>query len=137
MQYFKEPSNMHKAAQMAHLYMTHMLNKAQEMQEEEINLHEELGHLQLAIEDERNKFKKVETIGGLVGPEGGFSKEERDKLKQCSFVTPISLGPYTLRSDTAAVAILSMLRMMVNNEDQSLVQEQKEEALERNFKVST
>ena len=59
-QYFKEPSNMHKAAQMAHLYMTHMLNKAQEMQEEEINLHEELGHLQLAIEDERSKVKKVE-----------------------------------------------------------------------------
>ena len=45
---------------MAHLYMTHMLNKAQEMQEEELNLHEELGHLQLAIEDERNKIKKVE-----------------------------------------------------------------------------
>ena len=51
---------MYEAAQMAHLYMMHMLSKAQEMQEEEINLHEELGHLQLAIEDERNKLKKVE-----------------------------------------------------------------------------
>ena len=51
---------MHEAAQMAQLYMTHMLNKAQEIQEEEINLHEELGHLQLAIEDKRNKLKKVE-----------------------------------------------------------------------------
>ena len=30
------------------------------MQEEEINLHEELGHLQLAIEDERSKLKKLE-----------------------------------------------------------------------------
>ena len=45
---------------MAQLYMTHMLNKAQEMQEEEINLQEELSHLQLAIEDERSKLKKVE-----------------------------------------------------------------------------
>ena len=60
MQYFKEPSNMKEAAQMAHLYMTHMLNKAQEMQEEELNLHEELSHLQLAIEDKRSKLKKVE-----------------------------------------------------------------------------
>ena len=30
------------------------------MQEEELNLHEELGHLQLAIEDERQKAKKIE-----------------------------------------------------------------------------
>ena len=44
---------MQEATQMAHLYMTHMLNKAQEMQEEEINLHEELGHLQLALEDKK------------------------------------------------------------------------------------
>ena len=57
--YFKEPSNLHEAAQMAQLYMTHMLNKAQEMQEEEINLHEELGHLELALENERQKHQKV------------------------------------------------------------------------------
>ena len=42
---FQEPRSLFEAAQMAQLYMTHMLNKAQEMQEEELNLHEELGHL--------------------------------------------------------------------------------------------
>ena len=51
---------MHEAAQMAQWYMSHMLSKAQEMQDEETNLHEELGHLELALKDERNKLKKVE-----------------------------------------------------------------------------
>ena len=55
----QEPGTMQEAAQMAQWYMGHMLNKAQEMQEEEINLHEELGHLELALEDERHKYKKV------------------------------------------------------------------------------
>ena len=59
-QIIKEPSTMHEAAQMAQWYMSHMLSKAQEMQDEETNLHEELGHLELALEDERSKFKKVE-----------------------------------------------------------------------------
>ena len=57
---FQEPSNLYEAAQMAQLYMNHMLTKAHKIQEEELNLHEELGHLQLAIEDERQKAKKVE-----------------------------------------------------------------------------
>jgi 16S rRNA (uracil1498-N3)-methyltransferase len=45
----------------------------------------------------------------LVGPEGGFSKIERDKLLGASFTLPISLGPRILRADTAAVAALAML----------------------------
>ena len=44
---------------MAQWYMGHMLHKAQEMQDEEMNLHEELGHLELALEDERHKYQKV------------------------------------------------------------------------------
>jgi len=44
----------------------------------------------------------------LVGPEGGFSKEERAKLSSLPFVTKISLGPRILRADTAAVAALTL-----------------------------
>ena len=44
---------------MAQWYMGHMLHKAQKMQDEEMNLHEELGHLELALEDERHKHKKA------------------------------------------------------------------------------
>jgi 16S rRNA (uracil1498-N3)-methyltransferase len=44
----------------------------------------------------------------LIGPEGGFAPEERDRLRACDFVTPISLGPRILRADTAAVAALTL-----------------------------
>lgn len=45
----------------------------------------------------------------LVGPEGGFTEKEREKLLRAPFTIPISLGPRILRADTAAVAALAML----------------------------
>ena len=44
----------------------------------------------------------------LIGPEGGFSKNERQKLNGLSFARGIALGPRILRADTAAVAALSL-----------------------------
>ena len=44
----------------------------------------------------------------LVGPEGGFSIEERMLLHGQSFVLPVSLGPRILRADTATAAALSV-----------------------------
>ena len=46
----------------------------------------------------------------LIGPEGGFSEEERQNLRNLPFVTPIPLGPRILRADTAAVAALALLQ---------------------------
>jgi len=46
----------------------------------------------------------------LIGPEGGFSPEERELLRARSFVTPIPLGPRVLRADTAAVAALAIVQ---------------------------
>jgi len=46
----------------------------------------------------------------LIGPEGGFSEDERDRLKRLPFVTPIALGPRILRADTAAVAALALVQ---------------------------
>ncbi|MDQ0454947.1 16S rRNA (uracil(1498)-N(3))-methyltransferase [Rhizobium paknamense] len=46
----------------------------------------------------------------LVGPEGGFSEEERALLRGLPFVTAIPLGPRILRADTAAVAALAVLQ---------------------------
>ncbi len=45
----------------------------------------------------------------LIGPEGGFTTAEREMLLRARFVTPISLGPYVLRAETAAVAGLALL----------------------------
>lgn len=44
----------------------------------------------------------------LIGPEGGFSQIEGDRLNAFPFVTRISLGPRILRADTAAVAALTL-----------------------------
>jgi 16S rRNA (uracil1498-N3)-methyltransferase len=49
-------------------------------------------------------------IAVLIGPEGGFSDEERHVLRSKSFVTAISLGPRILRADTAAVAALAVVQ---------------------------
>jgi 16S rRNA (uracil1498-N3)-methyltransferase len=46
----------------------------------------------------------------LVGPEGGFSEDERRLLHAHRSVTPIPLGPRILRADTAAVAALAVLQ---------------------------
>jgi 16S rRNA (uracil1498-N3)-methyltransferase len=45
----------------------------------------------------------------LVGPEGGFSPRERERLLAQAFVLPVSLGPRIMRADTAAVAILALV----------------------------
>lgn len=51
----------------------------------------------------------------LIGPEGGFSTPERDRLKSAPFVTPVSLGPRILRADTAAVAALTLWQSMLGD----------------------
>jgi 16S rRNA (uracil1498-N3)-methyltransferase len=45
----------------------------------------------------------------LIGPEGGFTTEERDQLRGKPFVTGLSLGPRVMRADTAAVAALALV----------------------------
>ena len=37
----------------------------------------------------------------LIGPEGGFTTEERAMLRRLRFVIPVSLGPRILRAETA------------------------------------
>lgn len=54
-------------------------------------------------------------IGVLIGPEGGFSEQERDKLRALPYVVPISLGPRILRADTAAVAALALIQATIGD----------------------
>jgi len=44
----------------------------------------------------------------LIGPEGGFSPAEREKLAALPNARAVSLGPRILRADTAAVAALTI-----------------------------
>jgi len=45
----------------------------------------------------------------LIGPEGGFEREERAALRGHDFVIPVSLGPRILRAETAATAALALI----------------------------
>jgi 16S rRNA (uracil1498-N3)-methyltransferase len=49
-------------------------------------------------------------LGVLVGPEGGFSEDERRMLMARPNTRRISLGPRILRADTAAVAALALVQ---------------------------
>jgi 16S rRNA (uracil1498-N3)-methyltransferase len=51
----------------------------------------------------------------LIGPEGGFTVEERAMLQGLAHVTPISLGPRIMRADTAAVAALTVVQAMLGD----------------------
>jgi 16S rRNA (uracil1498-N3)-methyltransferase len=44
----------------------------------------------------------------LIGPEGGFTDEERKAVRALPQATPISLGPRILRADTAALAAVAL-----------------------------
>jgi len=44
----------------------------------------------------------------LIGPEGGFTIEERDAIRAVPQARSVSLGPRVLRADTAAVAAISL-----------------------------
>ncbi|MER9055484.1 16S rRNA (uracil(1498)-N(3))-methyltransferase [Mesorhizobium sp. M0910] len=54
-------------------------------------------------------------LGLLIGPEGGFSDEERKMLRALPFVTAIPLGPRILRADTAAVAALALIQVTIGD----------------------
>ena len=44
----------------------------------------------------------------LIGPEGGFTPEEREAIRAIPQAKPVSLGPRILRADTAAIAAVSL-----------------------------
>ncbi len=70
--------------------------------------------------DERGKGKPIhmtfaeggsQDIQFLIGPEGGFSPEEFAILENYSYIKPFTLGPYTLRAETAAIAAIVASRL--------------------------
>ena len=51
----------------------------------------------------------------LIGPEGGFTPEEREGLRRLPFVTAISLGPRIMRADTAGTAALALVQAVLGD----------------------
>ncbi len=54
-------------------------------------------------------------LGVLIGPEGGFSQEERELLAANPQVTCLSLGPRIMRADTAGVAALALVNAVLGD----------------------
>ncbi|WP_413711035.1 16S rRNA (uracil(1498)-N(3))-methyltransferase [Rhizobium sp. Rhizsp82] len=82
------------------------------------------GHRRIIYCDEgdagQNPLPLLSAIGEkklalLVGPEGGFSEEERARLRSLDFVTAIPLGPRILRADTAAVAAMAVIQAAIGD----------------------
>jgi 16S rRNA (uracil1498-N3)-methyltransferase len=67
----------------------------------------------LLFADEQGGKPLVESIipgpaAILIGPEGGFTDEEREAIRSVPQARPVSLGPRILRAETAAIAALSV-----------------------------
>ncbi len=55
------------------------------------------------------------SLAVLIGPEGGFSEDERTALLKRPKVVRIALGPRILRADTAAVAALALVQAVLGD----------------------
>jgi 16S rRNA (uracil1498-N3)-methyltransferase len=51
----------------------------------------------------------------LIGPEGGFSARERERLRGLPFAVAATLGPRILRADTAAISALTLWQAAVGD----------------------
>jgi 16S rRNA (uracil1498-N3)-methyltransferase len=57
----------------------------------------------------------LQPLAVLIGPEGGFSDEERAALLRQPNIVRLSLGPRILRADTAAVAALALVQAVLGD----------------------
>lgn len=62
-----------------------------------------------------NKVNTEQRIGLLLGPEGGWTDEERDRVVAAGWKA-CSLGPTILRAETAAIAALSVVNAVCSAE---------------------
>ena len=51
----------------------------------------------------------------LIGPEGGFTEEERSRLLERPQTYPVTLGPRILRADTAAISLLTLVQAQIGD----------------------
>ncbi|MBI4057033.1 MAG: 16S rRNA (uracil(1498)-N(3))-methyltransferase, partial [Elusimicrobia bacterium] len=64
--------------------------------------------IQTALQDIKTRMAEGSEIRLFIGPEGGFTEAEIDSAKNQE-IRPVSLGPCTLRSETAALVASSLL----------------------------
>lgn len=69
------------------------------------------------IQDPIAALRRVEPgpLAIFIGPEGGFSADERSALVALPFVIRLALGPRIMRADTAAVAALALVNAVLGD----------------------
>jgi 16S rRNA (uracil1498-N3)-methyltransferase len=67
------------------------------------------GEFELGLKKIFSSVSIPEKIIFIVGPEGGFSENEVLLAKKNGFI-PVGLGNFTLRAETASIAVLSIIR---------------------------
>ncbi len=64
--------------------------------------------------------------GILVGPEGGFSEIELDRLSAFAFITVLAMGPRILRAETAAIAALACWQALAGDWESRSIEDARE-----------
>ena len=59
-----------------------------------------------------NEIRNCNSVGVFIGPEGGFEGSEIDLAKQAG-IKPITLGRRILRTETAGLAVLAMMGLVL------------------------
>ena len=67
------------------------------------------------VSEQFQGLEKGKSVSILIGPEGGFSKQEIDNLVSLGFIRT-SLGKRILRADTAAIYALSVIGYLLEDE---------------------
>lgn len=96
----------------------HPIVSFKELLKEKVNhryiAYEELSKEKFSLLEELKAMKSKETTLCLIGPEGGFSKEEVELAKEKGF-KPISLGKRILRAETASLYFASVFGSQTEN----------------------
>ena len=67
------------------------------------------------IKSEAESGPDAPALAVLIGPEGGFSDDERALILQRAATVRLALGPRILRADTAAVAALAIVQTVLGD----------------------
>ena len=72
----------------------------------DMNIFFEIG--EKTLRESKIDFSEYKKIGVFIGPEGGWEKEEAELAKNEKFKI-LSISPFTLRAETAAIAALAIM----------------------------
>lgn len=74
------------------------------------------GEHQVSLAGALGEWDTTRPLVLLVGPEGGFTRDEVEAATEVGFV-PVHVGPFILRTETAAIAAVAAARILVPEGD--------------------